>query len=98
MCSSPSGHKNHELISLDFNGIWNYSGGFDNSAFFKWIKVLKCKFVLSYDGISGKNDKTYDVPTDIYERHVYVKSGNSSFKRIKETDKGAIVYESLYIR
>lgn len=75
-----------------------YSGGFDNSAFFKWMEVLKCKFVLSYDGISGKNDKTYDVPTDIYERHVYVKSGNSSFKRIKETDKGAIVYESLYIR
>lgn len=30
--------------------------------------------------------------------HVYLDSGNSSFKRLVQTDKNAMVRESLYIR
>lgn len=77
------------------NGMYN--GDFDNDEFFKWMKELKCKFALSYDGISGETDNTYKVPSDVYDKHVYVKSGNSSFKRIKQSDNNAIVYESLYL-
>lgn len=72
-------------------------GFFDNDEFFKWLKELKCKFVLSYNGISGETDNTYKVPSDVYDKHVYIKSGNSSFKRIKQSDNNAIVYESLYL-
>ena len=76
-----------------------YTGqDFDNNRFFNWLKNLKCKWALSYDGKSGTEDNTYDVPTDLYDEHYYLSSGNSSFKRLKETDKKAMVYESLYIK
>ena len=78
------------------NGI--YAENFDNNEFFQWLKNLKCGWALSYNGKSGNEDNTFDVPKELYDEHVYLKSGNSSFKRLKEVDKEAIVYESLYIK
>ena len=75
-----------------------YANEFDNKRFFNWMRGLPCKWALSYDGKSGDEDNTYDVPTDLYEEHYYLSSGNSSFKRITETDKNAMVFESLYIK
>lgn len=74
-----------------------YLGSFSRENFFDWLGKQTCGWALSYDGKSGKDDNTYNVPS-IYDTHEYIKSGNSSFKRIKESDKGAIVYESLYIK
>lgn len=51
--------------------------------------------MLSYDGKSGDNDRTVDIPKELYCRHEYVKSGVSSFKRIVKKEK-ATVFESLY--
>lgn len=75
-----------------------YNGEFNNKTFFKWLERQPCGYVLSYDGKSGNEDNTYNVPENLYNEHVYLKSGNSSFKRIKEVNKDAMVYESLYIR
>ena len=75
-----------------------YANEFNNNTFFKWLKTLPCKWALSYDGKSGEEDNTFDIPNDLYDEHVYLKSGNSSFKRLKEVDKDAMVYESLYIK
>lgn len=75
-----------------------YFDKFDNQEFFVWMKMIPCGYVFSYDGKSGNENHTYDVPTDLYNEHVYIKSGNSSFKRIKEVAKDAIVYESLYLK
>ena len=75
-----------------------YSETFDNDAFFSWLQQNKCGWAFSYDGISGDEDNTYDVPKNVYDEHVYIKSGNSSFKRIKGSDNNALVYESLYIK
>lgn len=75
-----------------------YGNEFDNVKFFKWVKRLPCKWIMSYDGKSGKEDNTYDVPSDLYDEHLYLDSGNSSFKRITETDKDAKVFESLYLK
>ena len=75
-----------------------YYNDFDNENFFEWLKDVKCGWVLSYNGKSGKEDNTFEIPNDLYNKHVYLKSGNSSFKRIKEVNKNAIVYESLYIK
>lgn len=77
------------------NGM--YSGGFDNNKLFKWIRELKCKYALSYDGISGNEDNTFEVPQDTYSEKKLIKSGNSSFKRIVQVDNDAMVYESLYL-
>ena len=75
-----------------------YSEGFNNEEMFKWLGALPCSFALSYDGKSGEEDKTYNVPDTLYDEHYYMKSGNSSYKRIKEVSKDSVVYESLYVK
>ena len=75
-----------------------YYGGFDNRQLFKWLKEQPCRWVMSYDGISGTNNNTYQVPKDLYSKHVYIKSGNSPFKRVVGKSCDSIVYESLYIK
>lgn len=75
-----------------------YFGGIDNEKLFDYIRNLKCKFALSFDGKSGNVDNTYDVPKDIYDKHIYIKSGNSSFKRVIGKSNDSIVYESLYLK
>lgn len=74
-----------------------YFGGFDNIELFEWLRKVDCKWALSYDGISGNIDNTYDVPSDLYKEHIYIKSGNSSFKRVIGKSRDSIVYESLYL-
>ena len=66
--------------------------------FFKWLNNINCKWALSYDGKSGNEDNTFEVPKYLYDEHYYLSSGNSSFKRIKQSDNNAMVYESLYIK
>ena len=75
-----------------------YFSNFDTDRFFEFLRGLDCKWVLSYDGISGDVDNTYAVPEDLYDEHLYIKSGNSSFKRTIGKNSDAIVYESLYIK
>lgn len=75
-----------------------YFGGFDNTKLWEYLRSVPCHYVLSYDGISGSVDNTYIVPNDLYTRHEYILSGNSSFKRVIGKSKDSVVYESLYIR
>lgn len=75
-----------------------YSGKFDNTKLFDWISKLPCKYILSYDGKSGDDDRTYDVPEELYDVHTYIHSGNSSFKRVIGKSRDSIVYESLYVK
>jgi len=75
-----------------------YFGGFNNQELFEWLRKQECGWVMSYDGISGKEDNTFEVPEDLYSKHVYIKSGNSSFKRVIGKSNDSIVYESLYIK
>lgn len=74
-----------------------YFGNFNQQSLFEYIKELKCHYIMSYDGISGKEDNTFAVPTDLYKKHLYIKSGNSSFKRVIGKSSDSIVYESLYL-
>lgn len=92
--------KEHDFMYLDppyANSKGMYSNGVKSNDLFNYIRNLKCKYALSYDGVSGNDNKTYIVPKDIFKQHLYIKSGNSSFKRIKEVSKDSIVYESLYV-
>ena len=75
-----------------------YYGAIDCIIFFDWIRNLPCKYALSFDGVSGDVNNTYSVPNDIYSKHKYLLSGNSSFKRTIGNSNDSIVYESLYIR
>ena len=75
-----------------------YYNNFDQLEFFSYLRELPCSYALSYNGISGNENNIADVPIDLYNEHVLIKSGNSSFKRIKETNKNSMVYESLYLK
>lgn len=75
-----------------------YYGTIDYSKFWEWIRCLPCKYLLSFDGICGEKNNTYNVPSDVYSRHEYLLSGNSSFKRTTGRSSNSIVYESLYIK
>lgn len=74
-----------------------YFGGFDVQSFFNFLKEQECKYAFSFNGKSGEEDNTFIVPNGIYSEHLYLYSGNSSFKRVIGTDTKANVYESLYI-
>lgn len=72
--------------TIDYDKLWNY------------LRQLPCKYIMSFDGISGVEDNTWNVPNDIYTKHEYILSGNSSFKRTIGKSNDSIVYESLYIK
>ena len=59
------------------------------------------KVLLSYDGKSGKDDRTDFEMRKWYITHEYVNSGHSSFKKLKSASRGKenkdIVYDSLYM-
>lgn len=75
-----------------------YFGGISLEDLFWWMRQQEGFYLLSFDGKSGEIDNTYSVPEDIYSKHIYLKSGNSSFKRTIGKSKDSIVYESLYIK
>ena len=75
-----------------------YFGTINLDSFFDWLRKQKGNYLLSFDGKSGKTDNTYAVPKDLYSKHEYLLSGNSSFKRIVGESRNSVVYESLYLK
>lgn len=74
-----------------------YFGTIDFDRYWEWLRNLKCKWAISFDGIRGDSDNTFDVPKDIYARHEYLKAGNSSFERYLGKGRVEEVKESLYL-
>jgi DNA adenine methylase len=73
-----------------------YFGELQLEEFFTYLRELNCNYLLSFNGKRSNEDTTYDIPSDLYTKHIYMKSGNSGFKKLQqEIDK---VQESLYIK
>jgi len=95
------GIQNNDLVYCD--PPYDISGGmydfdtFDKDKFFDWLRQLPCKYLLSYDGKSGKIDNTYKMPEDIYDDHIYIDSSISGFKKLVNKEV-VTVYDSLYIK
>lgn len=75
-----------------------YFGKIDYEKLWCWLRNQRGKYIMSFDGKSGEVDSTYSVPDNVYSMHIYVKSGNSSFKRTIGKSTNSVVYESLYIK
>lgn len=75
-----------------------YYGALDYGELWDWMRKQPCNYSLSFDGVSGDIDSTYNVPKDVYDKHEYLLSGNSSFKRTIGKSNDSIVYESLYVK
>lgn len=80
-----------------FNTKGMYFGTIDFKRYWKWLRALPCKWALSFDGRTDKQDFTYSVPKDLYVSHEYLVSGNSSFRRVTGKNRHAYVSESLYL-
>lgn len=75
-----------------------YYGKIDYNLFWDYLKKLNIDYLLSFDGVAGKENLIYNVPKDCYTDVKLIKSGNSSFRRVIGNSKDIIVYESLYIK
>ena len=81
-----------------------FCNGFDTNLFWKVLMTMnmrEVKWLLSYDGFTGNEDRTADVPEILYKQHIYINSGHSSFKKLKSKSRGMgdkdVVYDSLYL-
>lgn len=91
-------YSENDLVYLDppyFNTHGIYYGKIDYDKFISFLKSLKSDFLLSFDGISTK-DNTVEIPK-IYNEHKYIYSGKSPFNKINN-QKDVKVFESLYIK
>lgn len=94
--------KSGDIVYLDppyFHTKGRYFGTIDYDRFLCFLEDLNkrnIKFILSFDGIRGNENYTVDIPKELYKRHEFILSGNSTFKKVidKETEK---VLESLYL-
>lgn len=92
-----------DLLYLDppyFHTKGMYFGSIDMDVFYDWLRKQKGTYLWSFDGVSGKDDKTCEVPQDLYTEHKYLNAGKSSFKKYlgKKESRNSVVMESLYIK
>jgi DNA adenine methylase len=91
--------KEGDLLYLDppYAGTKGmYYGSIDYKKMWGWLEKQGGKYLLSFDGRTTTSDMTYDVPEKLYNNHIYLASGNSSFRRIVVSSKSEYVFESLY--
>jgi len=75
-----------------------YYGAIDYTKLWNWIKKQYGDYLLSFDGKVNEENFTFNVPKDIYSKHLYLLNGNSSFRRTIGKSNNSIVKESLYIK
>lgn len=71
---------------------------FDLEEFFQELSRLNsigAKWILTFDGMAGGRSYKFDLPKELYEDKIYVKTGNSPFTKMMRTTIDA-VYESVY--
>lgn len=91
-----------DLIYLDppyFHTKGRYYGTIDFEAFLTYLEQLNSKgvkYMLSFDGMRGETDFTVELPKELYKRHEFIPSGNSSFKKVMDKENIQVL-ESLYL-
>ena len=90
-----------DVLYLDppyYNTKGIYYGTIEYEKLWNWLRIQKGNYFLSFDGKTSLLNHTYDIPKDIYSQHLYINSGNSSWKRLKTDNKYVDVKESLYCK
>lgn len=90
-----------DFIYLDppyYNTKGMYYGTIDYSQLWNFLENQKCDYMLSFDGIAGNENNIVNIPKNLYNNHILLNSGNSSFRRVIGKSKNTNVLESLYIK
>lgn len=90
-----------DFLYLDppyYNTKGMYFGTIDYISLWEFLKKQKCDYILSFDGIAGNENNIVNIPKELYNQHILLNSGNSSFRRVVGKSVNTIVYESLYIK
>ena len=74
-----------------------YSGMIDFPEFFGWLRGQRGDYLLSLNGFLGDVDRTVAVPGDLYDEHLLLDNGVSTFDRLNG-EEAPPVTDSLYIR
>lgn len=95
-----SSAKENDFVYMDppyanASGMY-FATDFNKNELFDIISNLPCKWALSYDGTSGKDNNTFPVPEHIYKVHKYLDASYSSFKKIVKQEE-AKVNDSIYL-
>ena len=91
-----------DFLYLDppyFNTKGRYFGTIDYELFLSFLEDLnkrRIKYILSYDGMRGNSIYLKDLPKTLYKRHLFLESGNSSFRKVMDK-KCEVVKESVYL-
>ena len=99
-------HSDYSEIDINENGFMYldppyentkgmYFGAFDSNKFIDWINSHTVKWILSYDGTVNGDKLDHKFPN--YKRHMYLESGNSSFRRMLTDKEYTMVHESIYM-
>jgi len=72
-----------------------YYGKINYNEFFLYLNNLECKWILSFDGFQNEINNIYDIPKDLYKKHLLIDSGISSFSKLKGNNVS--VKESIYL-
>lgn len=97
-----SGATKNDFVYLDppyFNTKGRYYGTIGYERFLGYLEELNTRgirFALSFDGKRGDDDFTKDIPKELYKQHLYIPSGNSSFKKVMGGENLQVL-ESLYL-
>ena len=100
--STTASAKSGDIVYLDppyFHTKGRYFGAIDFEKFLEYLEDLNkrnIKYLLSFDGKRGDKDYTVSLPKELYKRHEFLPSGNSTFKKVIDK-KNEIVLESLYL-
>lgn len=76
-----------------------YYGKIDYVRFWEFLFKLKekgAKIALSFDGKTDNREYFVEVPKGLFKRHLYLKSGKSTFNKVIDKVNNE-VYESLYL-
>lgn len=100
--NTTSGATKNDFVYLDppyFNTKGRYYGTIGYERFLGYLEDLNTRgirFALSFDGKRGDEDFTKDIPKELYKQHLYIPSGNSSFKKVMGGENLQVL-ESLYL-
>ena len=74
-----------------------YSGMIDFGVFFRWLRGQRGDHFLSLNGSIDGRDRTVDVPADLYDEHLLLDNGVSTFDRLRGAGR-LPVRDSLYVK